>query len=145
MCHRAGAVKAIVELRAQVPQRARTVNIITLQVYVEYFACAQCWPETNTGRAHDAELPHLLLRQGELFKADGEVASARAQPVGQQRYLMASSFSEHRVHAGPSIAASCEDADSSDKMRLDGLAQQEQLLTKQVSREKHTRPCKSNR
>ena len=92
---------------------------------------------TSTGDALQAELLHLLLRQGELFKGDGEVASARPQSISQQRYLMTAKSSMHAAHVGPGPDADSDLPDS--QLRLEGLVQQEQVLKKQVSRNKHTR------
>lgn len=110
------------------PQRARTLNIITQEV-LSLFG-AQCW-SNNLVSAFHAELNHVLLRQGELFKADGEVVSARSHSTGQQRYLMTAEVSERGAHLGPSIAASSQVAHN--ELQLDGLVQQEQVLKKQVS------------
>ena len=80
--------------------------------------------------------------QGELFKVDGEVASARPQSLNQQRYLMTASVPGQGGHAGPSVAASSDAAD--DHTCLHGLMQQEQLLKKQASRKRRSSSAKSH-
>lgn len=77
--------------------------------------------------------------QGEVFKADGEVASARPPSAAQQRYLLA-------VKSAPESAAAQEAPDQTPcgaaadvRQRLDHLAEQEQMLKKQVI--KMTMPC----
>lgn len=77
-----------------------------------------------------------MLRQGELFKGDGEVASARPQSINQQRYLMTANSSTQAAHAGPDIGGSSELPES--QLRLEGLVQQERVMKKQVSRNKHS-------
>ena len=74
----------------------------------------------------------LHLWQGELFKGDGEVASALPQSINQQRYLITAKSSVQTAHVKPGIDASSEVPDS--QLRLEGLVQQEQVLKKQVSR-----------
>ena len=49
---------------------------------------------------------------------------------------MTTKCSVHAAHVGPGIIASSDLPDS--QLRLDGLVQQEQVLKKQVSRNKHT-------
>lgn len=77
--------------------------------------------------------------QGEVFKADGEVASARPPSSAQQRYLLA-------VKSAPESAAAQEAPDQTPcgaaadiQQRLDHLAEQERMLKKQVIEK--TMPC----
>ncbi|KAK9844013.1 hypothetical protein WJX81_001928 [Elliptochloris bilobata] len=102
-----------------------------VEVEAEAAGAAQAAVQLRAQAPQRGHACHIVTFQGEVFKADGEVASARPPSFAQQSDLITAKSLDPAVHAAPKNTASAETADH--QQRLDSLIQQERLLAKQVA------------